>query len=58
LNGHKLRGLVRSKEKADAIAAHGVDAVIGSLQSDEKIPPVIAMATDQAARAAQQQGSR
>jgi nucleoside-diphosphate-sugar epimerase len=30
-NGHKVRGLVRDKIKADAITAHGVDAVIGSL---------------------------
>ena len=30
-DGHKVRGLVRSKEKADAVAAHGVDPVIGSL---------------------------
>src|ERR1700758_3433695 len=31
MDGHKVRGLVRSKEKADAVAAHGVDPVIGSL---------------------------
>ena len=30
-DGHKVRGLVRSKEKADPVAAHGVDPVIGSL---------------------------
>ena len=30
-DGHKVRGLVRSKERADAVAAHGVDPVIGSL---------------------------
>jgi NAD(P)-dependent dehydrogenase (short-subunit alcohol dehydrogenase family) len=30
-DGHKVRGLVRSKEKADAVAAHGVDPVVGSL---------------------------
>ena len=30
-DGHRVRGLVRSKEKADAVAAHGVDPVIGSL---------------------------
>ena len=29
--GHRVRGLVRSKAKADAVAAHGIDAVIGSL---------------------------
>jgi nucleoside-diphosphate-sugar epimerase len=30
-DGHAVRGLVRDKAKADAAAAHGVDAVIGSL---------------------------
>ena len=30
-DGHKVRGLVRSKEKADAVAAHGVDPIVGSL---------------------------
>jgi len=29
--GHAVRGLVRDKAKADAVAAHGVDPVIGSL---------------------------
>ena len=29
--GHRVRGLVRSKDKAAAVAAHGVDAVIGAL---------------------------
>src|ERR671934_2164770 len=29
--GHRVRGLVRSKAKADAVAAHGVEAVVGSL---------------------------
>ena len=29
--GHKIRGLVRSAAKADAVAAHGIDPVIGSL---------------------------
>ena len=29
--GHRVRGLVRNKSKADAVAAHGVEAVIGSL---------------------------
>lgn len=29
--GHRVRGLVRSKAKADAVAAHGIEAVIGSL---------------------------
>ncbi|MHB8267604.1 NAD-dependent epimerase/dehydratase family protein [Bradyrhizobium sp.] len=30
-DGHAVRGLVRDKTKADAVAAHGVDPVIGSL---------------------------
>jgi len=30
-NGHRVRGLVRNKIKADAVAAHGVEPVIGSL---------------------------
>jgi nucleoside-diphosphate-sugar epimerase len=30
-DGHTVRGLVRDKAKADAVAAHGIDAVIGSL---------------------------
>ena len=30
-DGHKVRGLVRSKEKADAVATHGVEPVIGSI---------------------------
>lgn len=29
--GHKVRGLVRNKAKAEAVAAYGVEAVIGSL---------------------------
>src|SRR5579863_9883417 len=29
--GHTVRGLVRSREKSDLVAAHGVEAVIGSL---------------------------
>ena len=29
--GHAVRGLVRDRAKADLVAAHGVDAVIGSL---------------------------
>jgi len=29
--GHAVRGLVRNKAKADLVAAHGVEAVIGSL---------------------------
>ena len=30
-HGHKVRGLVRSQEKADVVAAHGMDPVVGSL---------------------------
>jgi nucleoside-diphosphate-sugar epimerase len=30
-DGHKVRGLVRDKTKAEAVGAHGVEAVIGSL---------------------------
>ena len=29
--GHKIRGLVRGQDKAAAVAAHGIEAVIGSL---------------------------
>src|ERR1044072_6101299 len=30
-DGHTVRGLVRSKAKADAVAAYGIEAVVGSL---------------------------
>jgi nucleoside-diphosphate-sugar epimerase len=30
-DGHRVRGLVRDQAKADAVAAHGVDAVLGTL---------------------------
>jgi nucleoside-diphosphate-sugar epimerase len=30
-DGHTVRGLVRNQAKADAVAAHGVEAVVGSL---------------------------
>jgi len=30
-SGHKVRGLVRDKAKAETVAACGVDAVIGTL---------------------------
>jgi nucleoside-diphosphate-sugar epimerase len=33
--GHKVRGLVRDQVKAAAVAAHGVEAVIGSLDDAE-----------------------
>ena len=29
--GHRVRGLVRSRDKAEAVAAHGIEAVIGAL---------------------------
>ena len=29
--GHKVRGLVRNRAKADAVAAHAIEAVVGSL---------------------------
>jgi nucleoside-diphosphate-sugar epimerase len=32
-DGHKVRGLVRSKEKADAVADHGVEPVVGCLDN-------------------------
>jgi nucleoside-diphosphate-sugar epimerase len=32
-DGHKVRGLVRSREKADAVADHGVEPVVGSLDN-------------------------
>lgn len=32
-DGHSVRGLVRDKAKADAVAAHGIEAVIGSLDN-------------------------
>jgi nucleoside-diphosphate-sugar epimerase len=33
--GHKVRGLVRSDDKARAVAAHGIEAVIGTLDDGE-----------------------
>jgi uncharacterized protein YbjT (DUF2867 family) len=30
-DGHTVRGLVRSKAKAEAVAAYGIEAVVGSL---------------------------
>jgi nucleoside-diphosphate-sugar epimerase len=32
-SGHKVRGLVRDQSKADAVAAHGIEPVIGSLDN-------------------------
>jgi nucleoside-diphosphate-sugar epimerase len=34
-DGHAVRGLVRTKAKADAVAVHGVGAVVGSLDDAE-----------------------
>jgi nucleoside-diphosphate-sugar epimerase len=34
-DGHKVRGLVRSREKADAVAAHGVETVVGTLDETD-----------------------
>ena len=34
-NGHAVRGLVRDQAKADAVAAHGIEPVIGSLDDTE-----------------------
>ena len=45
-DGHKVRGLVRDKVKAEAVAAYGVEAVVGSL--DE---PVLLQAEARAAEA-------
>jgi uncharacterized protein YbjT (DUF2867 family) len=35
--GHGVRSLVRDKTKADAVAAHNVDAVIGSLDDSAQL---------------------
>jgi nucleoside-diphosphate-sugar epimerase len=50
-DGHKVRGLVRSKEKAAAVAAHGVDPVIGSLD-DANLLQAEARAADAVVNAA------
>jgi nucleoside-diphosphate-sugar epimerase len=36
-DGHRVRGLVRDKAKADAVAAHGIDPVIGSLDDTAQL---------------------
>jgi uncharacterized protein YbjT (DUF2867 family) len=35
--GHGVRSVVRDKTKADAVAAHNVDAVIGSLDDSAQL---------------------
>jgi nucleoside-diphosphate-sugar epimerase len=50
-NGYGVRGLVRDKAKADAVAAHGIDAVIGSLD-DAALLQVEARASDGVVNAA------
>jgi nucleoside-diphosphate-sugar epimerase len=36
-DGHRVRGLVRDKAKADAVAAHGIDPVVGSLDDTAQL---------------------
>ncbi len=50
-DGHRVRGLVRDKAKADAVAAYGVDAVIGSLD-DTALLEAEALASDGVVNAA------
>src|SRR6195952_298336 len=50
-DGHSVRGLVRDRAKADAVAAHGVDAVIGSLD-DAALLQAEALASDGVVNAA------
>jgi nucleoside-diphosphate-sugar epimerase len=49
--GHKVRGLVRDKTKADAVAAYGVEPVVGSLD-DTALLQAEAGAADAAVNAA------
>jgi nucleoside-diphosphate-sugar epimerase len=49
--GHKVRGLVRDKTKADAVAAYGVEPVVGSLD-DAALLQAEAGAADAAVNAA------
>jgi uncharacterized protein YbjT (DUF2867 family) len=37
--GHSVRGLVRNKAKAEAVAAHGVEPVLGSLDDAALLHP-------------------
>jgi nucleoside-diphosphate-sugar epimerase len=50
-DGHNVRGLVRSREKADAVAAHGVEPIVGSLD-DADLLQAEARATDAVVNAA------
>jgi nucleoside-diphosphate-sugar epimerase len=50
-DGHRVRGLVRNRSKADAVMAHGVEAVIGSLD-DSALLRVEARAADAVVNAA------
>jgi nucleoside-diphosphate-sugar epimerase len=50
-DGHTVRGLVRNKLKADAVAAHGVEPVVGSLD-DAALLQAEARAADAAVNAA------
>jgi nucleoside-diphosphate-sugar epimerase len=49
--GHTVRGLVRNKAKAEAVAAHGVQAIMGSLE-DAALLQVEARAADAVVNAA------
>jgi nucleoside-diphosphate-sugar epimerase len=49
--GHKVRGLVRDRSKADAVTAHGVEAVIGTLD-DSALLQAEARAADAVVNAA------
>jgi nucleoside-diphosphate-sugar epimerase len=50
-DGHRVRGLVRNKAKADAVAAHGIEAVVGSLD-DARLLQAEAQAADAVVNAA------
>src|SRR4030095_6892216 len=50
-DGHTVRGLVRNKAKADAVAAYGVEAVVGSLD-DASLVQAEARAADAVVNAA------
>jgi nucleoside-diphosphate-sugar epimerase len=50
-DGHRVRGLVRDRAKADAVAAYGIEAVVGSLD-DTKLLQAEAHAADAVINAA------
>lgn len=50
-DGQTVRGLVRDQGKASAVAANGIEAVIGALD-DTALPQTEARASDRAANAA------